>query len=459
MKPPRLTAVLGLLFVFALLATACALTVGPPVVDDAATDPAPTPETTTSTSTQPPSTTQPPTTGTQPPTTVAESPEPPANVAPVASPRTFTAEVGETMSLDITAFDSDGQVEGITWTGLPPGVVEHRGGDRSWTPTDAGTWIGTYEVTDDDGAVTAAEVAFVARYEAHSDALVAMGDSVASGHGLQETDYFGRDDCWRDAGEAYPQRVLEALVAAGELSAESAELALVACSGHDTDDVFETPVTGGLEGTAPEGVDQMTQLEWAVRANPGIATITIGANDTGFVGPAKLLLDDGTLDRPDIARRMDVIRSDLRIVLERLVSATDADIYVTNYYNPTAIDPQGVDGCRRECFAENAAEVVGLMNSTIAEVVAEFGDRVSLVDIHTPFIGHGAPNGLGPDVLRSGGFGPLGDLVGGLVGEVHPYCADGDTKDDSWVNSIDCVHPDGKGTQVIADTVVATIVS
>ena len=444
----------------ALVAAACADTVGPPVTDDAATDPPPTPQATASPS---PSPTPSPSATPSPEESSEASPEPssepPVNVAPIASPRTFAADVGETVAMDVTAFDSDGEVVEIIWSGLPPGVLDAWDEERSWTPDDAGTWLGSYEVVDDDGASSVAELAFVARYPSNRDALVAMGDSVPSGHGLQEADYLGRDSCWRDAGEAYPRRVFDALTAAGALTTESAEFALVACSGHDTDDLFETPVTGGLDGTAPDGVDKLTQLDWAVRANPGIVTLTIGANDTGFVGPAKLLLPDHTLNRADIASRMDVIRADLRIVLDRLVAATDAKIFVTNYYNPTAIDPQGVPGCRQECFAEKAAEVVGDMNATIAEVVAEYGQRVQLVDIHTAFVGHGAPNGLGPDILRAGGLGPIGSIVGGLVGEVHPYCAHGDTQGDSWINSVDCVHPDGKGTQVIADAVTAAILS
>jgi hypothetical protein len=98
------------------------------------------------------------------------------------------------------------------------------------------------------------------------------------------------------------------------------------------------------------------------------------------------------------------------------------------------------------------------MNDTIAEVVAEFPERVELVDIHSIFVGHGAPNGLGPDGLRAGGFGLLGSLIGGLVSDVHPYCAHGETIGDPWVNSVDCVHPDGLGTRMLAETVAAAIV-
>ncbi len=38
---------------------------------------------------------------------------------------------------------------------------------------------------------------------------------------------------------------------------------------------------------------------------------------------------------------MAVIRRDLSFVIEELVAKTDATIFVTNYYNPTAENPQG----------------------------------------------------------------------------------------------------------------------
>ena len=97
------------------------------------------------------------------------------------------------------------------------------------------------------------------------------------------------------------------------------------------------------------------------------------------------------------------------------------------------------------------------MNDAIETVAGSYGHRVVFVDIAAVFVGHEAPNGLGPDGLREGDFWIIGDLVGGLVGDVHPYCARGDTLGDPWINSVDCVHPDVTGTAAIADLVLDAI--
>ena len=202
-----------------------------------------------------------------------------------------------------------------------------------------------------------------------------------------------------------------------------------------------------------------TQLDWTIVSNPRFVTITIGANDTGFVGPDQLFLDDGvTLDRPQVDRRMTVIEQDLTFVIEELLAKTDATIFVSNYYNPTAENPQGIPTCRLECFRAAADEVVGRMNDVIEDVARSFPeDRVAFVDFETPFIGKGAPNGLGPDGFREGGFGIIGDLLAGQVEDVHPYCARGDTVGESWINIVDCVHPDERGTRELASIMANAI--
>jgi len=242
-----------------------------------------------------------------------------------------------------------------------------------------------------------------------------------------------------------------ALAADGTLPAGQAEFALLACSGADVDDLFEREVTGGFSDVTPPS-GRRSQLDWTIRSNPRFVTMTIGANDTGFVGPDQLFLDDGvTLDRPQVDRRMAVIEADLTFVVAELLAKTDATIFVSNYYNPTAENPQGIPTCRLECFREAADEVVGRMNDVIEDVALSFTpDRVVFVDFETPFIGKGAPNGLGPDGFREGGFGIIGDLLAGQVEDVHPYCARGETVGESWINIIDCVHPDIRGTQELA---------
>lgn len=357
----------------------------------------------------------------------------------------------------IVAVDSDGTITDVRLLEGSDEVEVLSDNSIRFSPVDAGSHVARVKVTDSQGLSVLGDVTLIARFEGHPQALIAMGDSVPSGHGLELRDYFGGDPCWRST-DSYPRRAFNQLRDAGIFPEGRAEFALVACSGYDVDDLFEREVGGGFDDiTPPDG--RRTQLDWAVRANPRFVTLTIGANDTGFVGPDQLFLaDSATLDRPQIQRRLAVIRQDLKIVIDRLVDATDATIFVTNYYNPTAERPQGIPGCRTDCFRSAADEVVDGMNDVIAEVASMYpSDRVVLVDFETPFIGKGAPNGLGPDGLREGGFGVVGDLLAGQVEDVHPYCARGDTVGESWVSSIDCVHPDDRGTSELAAIIVKSI--
>ena len=295
------------------------------------------------------------------------------------------------------------------------------------------------------------------RFPGHPQALVAMGDSVPAGHGLDLLDYLGGDLCWRSSN-SFPRRVFDMLNAEGVFPAGQGEFALLACSGADVDDLYEREVSGGFSDITPASGTR-SQLDWTVRSNPRFVTITIGANDTGFVGPDQLFLDDGvTLDRPQVDRRMAVIEADLTFVLDEILAKTDATIFITNYYNPTAESPQGIPTCRRECFKVKADEVLGRMNDVIEHVAVGFDpDRVVFVDFETPFVGKGAPNGLGPDGFREGGFGVIGDLLAGQVEDVHPYCARGETVGASWVSAVDCVHPDERGTAELAAILVNAI--
>ncbi len=387
------------------------------------------------------------------------TPEPTATpmLAPIVNSDPIRMTVGDSLEI-IIATDPDGTVEDVEVIDAPAGVTAQATDRVRFAPPAAGTWVVTVQATDSQGLSTIGEVALTARYDSHPQALIALGDSVASGHGLDLADYLNPDPCWR-APNSYPRRVFNQLDAAGVFPPGAGEFALIACSGHDVDDLWQQDIGGGFRNTAPESGRQ-PQLEWAVRSNPRFITMTIGANDTGFVGPAQLFLDDGsTLDRDQVGRRMAVIRRDLTTALGRLVAETDATVFVTDYYNPVAERPQGTASCRLECFRQAADEVVGAMNDVIRDVAESYpSDRVVFVDIASAFVGKGAPNGIGLDSSREDGFGILGDLIGaGQIADVHPYCARGETVGASWINALDCVHPDERGTQEMADLVTAAI--
>lgn len=356
------------------------------------------------------------------------------------------ATVGEPATIVIDVSDADGDLEVVAteFVGEPPGVV-----DGTWIPEAAGTWDATVRVTDDLGRIGEHPVRFRARHPASPDTLVAIGDSVASGHGLQARDYLGGDPCFR-SDEGYPSLVAQGLIERG-VFAETGAAFVVACSGAGVADVTTAPVTGGSPDWAPAGVDALTQIDWAVRANPAVVTITVGINDIGFVEPAGLIVD-GRLDEVAFDARVAAMTDALGALVARIVAETDADIVVTGYYNPAAARPQGIEGCELECFRTVAGQAVGRVDAAMVSALPD-DPRVRFVTLVDRFADHGAPNGLGLDSARAG-EGVLGEVFGGPFVGTQAYCARGDTIGESWLNTLDCVHPDGEGHRQIAAAVL-----
>ena len=119
----------------------------------------------------------------------------------------FRWTVGDRLEARLSVGDPDGYVRAITWRRPPPGFSSPGGADASfaWTPPVAGTWDGQVTATDDDGASTTADVTFIARHPHRQNVLVALGDSVAAGFGLDLTDALLGDPCWRAPRAGYPQ--------------------------------------------------------------------------------------------------------------------------------------------------------------------------------------------------------------------------------------------------------------
>jgi len=329
----------------------------------------------------------------------------------------------------VGATDPDGDDVTVEATGLPPGAALSDG-QITWTPEDAGTWIGAVQVTDEDGATATQPVRFESRYPQQLDSLVALGDSVASGQGLDREDYLLLDGCWRSEGGAYSALVYDDLGWNGGFD-------LVACSGAETSDLPD-------------------QIEQAVETNPGVVTITIGANDLRFDHPEEMLTDDGAFEEDVASERLATLGGGLDDALERLVAATDATVVVTTYHNPAAGDPHGIDGCERECFKAAANEMVDRLAGTISGTASRFpADRVVVADVREAFEGHGAGNGYGPDGIRAGdGAGVLNVVFERTTARTTPFCSKGDAEGDPWVSGLDCVHPDGDGARAYADAVL-----
>jgi lysophospholipase L1-like esterase len=309
------------------------------------------------------------------------------------------------------------------------------------------------------GSVTGSDIpahASAAEPTRHRLTVVAMGDSVAAGMGLEWTDWFHPDNCWQAGSRSYGGSVFAALrsrLPAADRS--SARFVLLGCKGETAE---------GLASASPS--PDGSQLDRAVALDPSVVTITAGANDLGFTHPERLFAPDGTVRDDLVRQRLAALRRSLAVVLTRLVATTSAEIVITTYHDPTASEPTGVPNCRGACFRIAAHSVVDSLDLTIAEVVGGLGSpRIHLADVSTRFEGHGAPNGWGPDALRAEGvpsWVPVPDSVRSLVAEtggIQAFCSSVHHlgSDPNWVNGIDCIHPNAEGAKVYAQTVLAAL--
>jgi lysophospholipase L1-like esterase len=352
-----------------------------------------------------------------------------------------------TTSVTLRASDPDGDPLSWSIVGLPQGATFDPGtATLAWTPSSADIGRRSVYLTarDPGGRAAGTSVSLVVRAPSHANEYLALGDSVPAGHGLDWSDYERTDPCWRARDASYPGTFF----ARWRTQALGRSYQLLACSGATAVDLL---ASGG-------------QIDQARARNPGLVTITIGANDLGFVDPERLL-PGGTLDQATVDARLDRLGRDLVTAVARLVDGTDARILVTTYHDPTADDPVGVPGCRGSCFRRVAGAVVADLNATITAVARSFpASRVGLVDMAPRFVGHGAPNGWGPDIVREAGLPswvpgwilPEGtDWALEAASVIHPYCADGHNlgDDPNWVSGVDCVHPNEDGARAYADAV------
>ena len=217
-----------------------------------------------------------------------------------------------------------------------------------------------------------------------------------------------------------------------------------------------TRISGAvIEGSQP-------QLQWAAELNPTIVSVTVGADDIGLSDPTALFgrADTGEVDLgvTELEERLDRFGVGLRRVLDTLITKTDAHVALTTYYDPTADDPVGIDGCSGTCFAAAMGDVIEALNDRLRVVAADQpASRVTLVELDDAFAGARAPNGFGPDLVRELDLGPFGGVVDRFTGGTSAYCADGDGPEETLVSRLDCRHPNDGGHAVVAERVARAL--
>jgi lysophospholipase L1-like esterase len=200
--------------------------------------------------------------------------------------------------------------------------------------------------------VLLAPVAAPRAQSAPSDLLyLALGDSVPSGADLPD-------------GVGYPRRLGQALADSGS---RPIQLVNRAVAGQRSADVLAS---------------QMADVR---AVQPELVTVTVGAND--FLVPAFECASASTDGNPDtkcsgtsLLRAIPAFERNLRSILNQLVTETGATIVVTTYFNPF---PRG-----SRCAPATTDLALRFLNTTIADVAAELGDRGVLVDLAPIFKGH-----------------------------------------------------------------------
>ncbi len=400
---------------------------------------------------------------TEAPTTTAANRLPQIRMVPSAR-----SEIDVRYSDAIIASDPDGD-EVVVRVGTAPlgfaPIVNSRGAITGfdWRPTEPGTWDVEVTATDVEGASSMTTLRLIGRAPRPWPLVLAMGDSIAAGHGRDRSDFLGTDDCFRSERDAYATLTTDALVEAGSLAVD-AEVLVLACAGA-TVRALGTDVIHATNRSGDRLPDDRTQMDWASSLNPTIITLTVGGQSGGFFGVESMLVPaiDGReevgLDEAALARTHGDLTHDLTRVLATLLDTTDAHIVITTYYDPTAADPIGVDGCAAECFGEAMDLMVGGLNDAILEAVDMVSSqRISIARLDGAGDVWEASNGVGPDFVRDG-LGPLQGLVDRFTGGSSGACADDGDPPEDLVSALDCVHPNEAGHRAIADRVTDVLLS
>ncbi|MGH9164408.1 MAG: GDSL-type esterase/lipase family protein [Acidimicrobiales bacterium] len=295
---------------------------------------------------------------------------------------------------------------------------------------------------------------------------VALGDSIASGHGLGTTEgpveadaAFGQPgaNCQRSSGltaaeKAYPDLVRDALARRGR----QVQFHKLACTGHTTADLltFQLPAAERLLGQSA-----------------GVVTLTIGANDYRFSDPVTYVAALNPSPRIYALWRSRIeagVEANLATALARLGRGhPERRILVTQYYNPFNADSSVyglVPGCHRPtptgalgCADRVAGAIEGLNGSILhavdsyqSERSAGWASAVVVGGVREAFEHHGAPRpncGSGaPEVEQSWIQSPRRALlVEGLLGEQRLGSGN------------DCFHPNPGGHRELARLVLARL--
>lgn len=232
---------------------------------------------------------------------------------------------------------------------------------------------------------------------------VALGDSVAAGHGLGSPTGQADAGACRRSALAYPALLGRSPFFANPLGAAGS----VACSGALTANLLDQRQTIA-DAAGPVTVDPQLAVVRRLAIAPATVTITAGANDAGWAETMDACLRqpgsgaEGPCARqlPRIARALHTVDTNLRrLVAEVAALPGDQRIHVTGYYDPFPGDLTNIGRaltCGPFGTSVRTAQLDGdftllqiylsLLNRTIAG--AATGAGAQYVDLTTVMDGH-----------------------------------------------------------------------
>ena len=204
----------------------------------------------------------------------------------------------------------------------------------------------------------------------------ALGDSVASGHGLADD-----GTACRQSMLAYPWLLYARLQESFVVN----QFDVLACSGT---------TTGSLGRQISEVLSRLS-------AYPTLVTLTVGVNDFGwsdvFTFAQNLCIPDDDVFHSRLEGIAQTVEDNLVGQLVRLVAYPQVEIILTDYYNPTNTSGAFWHRLHPRCLFvdvyDRSQDVVRALNTAITQAQQRLGSPsfVQVATVHDAFHGHEAP--------------------------------------------------------------------
>jgi lysophospholipase L1-like esterase len=289
----------------------------------------------------------------------------------------------------------------------------------------------------------------------------ALGDSIASGHGLMDEG----EPC-RRSSRSYPKKVAEIL--STNFMVSFPENHFLACSGATAGKPKAKPKGDGQNGENYKWLhNQFIDMMPLIRDDrPTLVTISIGANDFGWLdfsrGYYPLAFDGDVFLKwtNQVAEEVaNQLYGDLKLLLD---DHHNVKVVITLLYNPFNKEsvffggPIGDISCRDStmttCYEKTEYAIVSLNHALVSDVWVKLGkpDQIRFASTDVAFYDHASP--CGTAFVSNTWIQYPGDKNSNSIPVVPDWLKRISNNTGLWLG--DCIHPNEEGAQGIADLII-----